>query len=65
MSLRTAISVDVAPADAILRRARLGRHSLIIMGVRQQTGDRLPFGDVADFVLESSDRSILFLASED
>ena len=65
VTLKTSIRVDVAPADAILRQARLGRHSLIVMGVRRRAGDGLSFGDVADFVLESSDRSILFLSSED
>jgi Kef-type K+ transport system membrane component KefB/nucleotide-binding universal stress UspA family protein len=65
VTLKTSIRVDVAPADAILRQARLGRHSLIVMGVRRRAGEGLSFGDVADFVLESSDRSILFLSGED
>jgi Kef-type K+ transport system membrane component KefB/nucleotide-binding universal stress UspA family protein len=64
VEMKTSIRVDVAPADAILRQARLGRHTLIVMGVRRRAGGALSFGEVADFVLESADRSILFVSEE-
>jgi nucleotide-binding universal stress UspA family protein len=64
VEMKTSIRVDVAPADAILRQARLGRHTLIVMGVRRRAGETLSFGEVADFVLESADRSILFVSEE-
>lgn len=64
VTMESSIRVDVAPADAILRQARRGRHTLIVMGVRQRAGDGLSFGEVADAVLESADRSILFVSQE-
>jgi nucleotide-binding universal stress UspA family protein len=61
--LRTAMRVDLAAEDAILRQARLGGHNLIVMGVTRRPGEALLFGNVATAVLESSERSILFVAS--
>ena len=61
--LRTAMRVDLAAEDAILRQARLGGHNLIVMGVTRRPGEGLSFGEVATAVLESSERSILFVAS--
>jgi nucleotide-binding universal stress UspA family protein len=61
--VRTAIRVDVAPEDAILKEARRGRYDLIILGATRRTGETLSFGNVAAAVLESSDMSILFVAS--
>lgn len=62
-SIRTALRLDIAPEDAILRQARLGRYNLIVMGVGQPAGDTLFFGKAATAVLENSDRSILFVSS--
>jgi Kef-type K+ transport system membrane component KefB/nucleotide-binding universal stress UspA family protein len=61
--LRTAMRVDLAAEDAILRQARLGGHNLIVMGVTRRPGEVLFFGNVATAILESSERSILFVAS--
>ena len=61
--VRTAMRVDLAAEDAILRQARLGGHDLIVMGVTRRPGETLSFGDVATAVLESSERSILYVAS--
>ena len=61
--LRTAMRVDLAAEDAILRQARLGGHNLIVMGVTRRPGEALFFGNVATAILESSERSILFVAS--
>jgi nucleotide-binding universal stress UspA family protein len=62
-SIRTALRLNVAPEDAILRQARLGDYNLIVMGVGRPAGATLFFGKVAAAVLENSDRSILFLSS--
>ena len=62
-TIRTALRLDAAPEDAILRQARLGRYNLIVMGVGRPGGDALFFGKVAAAVLENSDRSMLFLSS--
>jgi nucleotide-binding universal stress UspA family protein len=63
VSLRTAIRVNMAPAEAILRQARLGSHNLIVMGVTRRAGETLAFGEVAETVLEACERSLLFVAT--
>ena len=63
MPIRTALRIDIAPEDAILRQARLGRYDLIVMGVTRPASETLFFGKVAAAVLEKSDRSILFVSS--
>ena len=62
VSIKTAMRVNIAPADAILRQARLGDHNLIVMGVSRRPGEALSFGDVAAAVLESADRSLVFVS---
>ena len=54
---------NIAAEDAILRQARLGGYNLIVMGVTRRPGETLFFGNVATAILESSERSILFVAS--
>jgi nucleotide-binding universal stress UspA family protein len=61
--IRTAVRVNIAAEDAILRQARLGRHSLVVMGVARRPGETLAFGNVAEAVLEASERSVVFVAS--
>ncbi|MBV9079221.1 MAG: cation:proton antiporter, partial [Methylobacteriaceae bacterium] len=61
--LRTLSRRGVGPADAVLRQARLGGHTLLVLGVTGRPGETLTLGTVADSVLEASDRSVLFLAS--
>ncbi len=62
--VRIARRTDISPEDAILREARLGDHDLILLGVSRRPGDRLSFGDLAAALLESSDRSLFFLAPQ-
>ena len=45
--IRTALRVDIAPEDAILRQARLGRYDLVVMGVGRPAGETLYFGKIA------------------
>ncbi|HZV20177.1 MAG TPA: cation:proton antiporter [Hyphomicrobiales bacterium] len=61
--IRTALRLDVAPEDAILRQVRVGGYNLIVMGVGRPGGDTLFFGKVATAVLENSACSMLFLAT--
>jgi K+:H+ antiporter len=61
--VRTAMRVDVAAEDAILKEARHGKYDLTILGVTRRPGETLSFGNLAAAVLESSDMSILFVAS--
>jgi nucleotide-binding universal stress UspA family protein len=63
VKVRTAMRVDVAAEDAILKEARRGAYDLIILGVTRRPGETLSFGNMAAAVLESSDLSILFVAS--
>jgi nucleotide-binding universal stress UspA family protein len=62
-NVRTALRVDIAAEEAILKEARNGRYDLIILGVSRRPGETLSFGNTASAVLESSDTSILFVAS--
>ena len=57
------VRIDVAAEDAIMRELRMGRHNLIVMGVSRRPGKKLSFGHVAQAILESSTRSVIFIAS--
>jgi Kef-type K+ transport system membrane component KefB len=60
--LKSAIRTDISAEDAILRQARRGRHNLIVLGVSRRPGKALSFGELATALLESSDRSLMFIA---
>jgi nucleotide-binding universal stress UspA family protein len=62
--VRTAVRTDIAAEDAILRQARVGKHNLIVVGVSRRPGQTLSFGPVAAALLESSERSLIFVASQ-
>ena len=61
--IRTALRLDIAPEDAILRQARLGHYDLVVMGVGRPAGETLYFGRIAAAMLENSQHSILFVSS--
>jgi nucleotide-binding universal stress UspA family protein len=61
--IRTALRLDIAPEDAILRQARLGHYDLIVMGVGHPAGETMYFGKIAAAVLDNSQHSILFVSS--
>ena len=61
-SVQVAQRTNISPEDAILREARLGAHDLILLGVSRRPGERLSFGELAAALLDSSDRSLLFLS---
>ena len=63
VAMRTAIRVNMTAEEAILRQARIGRYCLIVMGVSRRPGETLSFGNVAEAMLETSERSLLFVAS--
>jgi Kef-type K+ transport system membrane component KefB/nucleotide-binding universal stress UspA family protein len=64
IQVRTAMRVDVAAEDAILREARHGAYDLIVLGVTRRPGDTLFFGNMAAAILESSYvSSVLFVAT--
>ena len=61
--VRTALRVDVAAEDAILKEAERGGYDLIVLGVTRRAGETLFFGNTAAAVLERCDTAILFVAS--
>jgi Kef-type K+ transport system membrane component KefB/nucleotide-binding universal stress UspA family protein len=63
VAIKTAVRINIAAEDAILRQARLGNHNLIVMGVARRPGETLSFGNVAASVLESAERSVVFLST--
>jgi nucleotide-binding universal stress UspA family protein len=54
---------NLAAEDAILRQARRKDHTLIVMGASRRPGEALAFGNIADAVLEASDRSVLLVVT--
>jgi Kef-type K+ transport system membrane component KefB/nucleotide-binding universal stress UspA family protein len=60
--VRTALRIDVAPEEAIVKEAERG-YDLIVLGVTRRPGETLFFGNTAAAVLEGCDTAILFVAS--
>jgi Kef-type K+ transport system membrane component KefB/nucleotide-binding universal stress UspA family protein len=54
-------SQEGSPELAILKHARRGRFNLIILGVSRRAGGDLSYGTVADTLLETADRSVVFV----
>lgn len=49
---------------AVLRHARRGRYNLLVVGVSRRAGEQLSYGRIADNLLDTSDRSIVFVETE-
>lgn len=62
--LKTAVRANVEAGQAILRYAQQGRYDLIVMGVSRNSGEKLFFGNHAQFVLEKAECSVLLLAAD-
>lgn len=62
-TVRTALRVDAAVEEAILREAKRGSYDLVVLGVTRRPGDTLFFGNMAAALLERCDTAILFVAS--
>jgi nucleotide-binding universal stress UspA family protein len=60
---RTAIRVNVAPEEAVLREAKRGRYDLIVLGAGRRPGKTLSFGNTAAGVLDRAESSAIFVAS--
>src|SRR5262249_1302818 len=63
VSLRTVLRAGETPESVILREAQTRRHNLIVVGVSRGPGETLFFGNLAEAMLEQSDRSVLFVSS--
>ena len=55
-------SLCSGPVLRSIRQARRGKHDLIVLGVSRRPGKVLSFGELATALLESSDRSLMFVA---
>ncbi|WP_283193730.1 cation:proton antiporter [Rhizobium sp. AN80A] len=53
-----------SPELDILRCARSGDYNLIVLGVSRRAGERLSYGNVADALLGTADRSCLLVETE-
>lgn len=63
VAVKTAVRTDISAEDAILRQARRVRSDFIVLGVSRRPGKTLSFGELATALLESSDRSLMFVAA--
>lgn len=63
VTVRTAMRVNVAPEEAILREAKRGRYDLIVLGVGRRPGHTLSFGNTAAGVLDGAEAATVFVAS--
>jgi len=61
--LRTALRVDVAAEDAILKEVDRGGYDLVVLGVTRRPGETLFLGNMAAAILEHCNTAILFVAS--
>ena len=61
--LRTALRIDVAVEDAILKEAERGGYDLIVLGVTRRPGETLFLGNMAAAVLERCNTAIIFVAT--
>lgn len=61
VKLEKVTSQEGSPELAILKHARRGRFNLIILGVSRRAGSNLSYGTVADTLLETADRSVVFV----
>jgi Kef-type K+ transport system membrane component KefB/nucleotide-binding universal stress UspA family protein len=63
VNIRTAMQVDAAADEAILKEAKRRGFDLIVLGVSRRPGDTLFFGNTAMAVLENSDIPVVFVAT--
>ncbi len=61
VSIKRVVSQGSSPELAILTHARKGRFNLIVLGVSKRAGAILSYGTVADTLLETADRSFIFI----
>ncbi len=62
--MRTAVRANIASEDAILKELGRKQYNLVVIGAGRRPGEKLFFGDTAAALLEKSERSLLFVASE-
>lgn len=58
------VQTGASPELAILRQARLGGYNIIVLGVSRRASETLSYGDVADTLANTADRSCIFVETE-
>ncbi|MBB6484540.1 cation:proton antiporter [Rhizobium lusitanum] len=53
-----------SPELSILRHARSGRYNLVVLGVSKRASGGLSYGSVADTLLQTADRSCIFIETD-
>jgi len=53
-----------SPELSILRHARSGKYNLIVLGVSKRASGSLSYGSVADTLLQTADRSCIFIETD-
>ena len=53
-----------SPELSILRHARSGKYNLIVLGVSKRASGSLSYGSVADTLLQTTDRSCIFIETD-
>ncbi|MGA1834339.1 cation:proton antiporter [Rhizobium wenxiniae] len=61
VAIEKVVSQGSSPELAILMHARRGRFNLIVLGVSRRAGSIVSYGTVADTLLETADRSFVFI----
>lgn len=61
VKVKTMVQGGDTPELAILRNARQGGYNLLVLGVSRREGDRISYGPIADALLETSDRPLVFV----
>ncbi|HVX80762.1 MAG TPA: cation:proton antiporter [Devosiaceae bacterium] len=63
IEVRTLVGSGASRELSILAVARRGRYNLLLLGVGRRAGDTLSLGTLADVLVETSDRSLLFFVT--
>lgn len=61
IEIEKVVSQGSSPELSILTHARKGRFNLIVLGVSKRAGAVLSYGTIADTLLETADRSFVFI----
>jgi Kef-type K+ transport system membrane component KefB/nucleotide-binding universal stress UspA family protein len=64
VSVKKIIHEGSSPELSILQEARKGRYNLIVLGVSRRASHSLSYGRIADTLVETADRSFVFIETE-
>ncbi|WP_412065526.1 cation:proton antiporter [Rhizobium sp. SYY.PMSO] len=64
VELKKVVQQGPSPELSILRHARGGQYNLIVLGVSKRASGSLSYGSVADTLLQTADRSCIFIETD-